>query len=176
MNKKYTIALSLIIIGALSIFFLGYKSILNNNVPSLQVLRANTTVKPFDTKDIDGKPYVFKQQDGITIYEVFASWCLPCRKSVPETIKFSKENNIKVTGIAYRDLDFEIKKFQKKYGSFDKTILSNGKVENALKIANVPQTIFVSNDKVLYRIYGQPTAENLKEVLLLVKRELSSSN
>ena len=176
MDKKYSLVLGIVIVIALSIFFLGYKSILNNNVTDLQVVRTNTKVTNFETKDLNGNKYEFKNESKIQIFEVFASWCLPCRQSVPETIKFAKENNVSVIGIAYRDLDFEIRKFQKKYGSFDQTILSNGKTEKALKIANVPQTIFISNGVIVYRVYGQPSAHNLKEVLFLVEGKLSSSN
>lgn len=176
MKPKYTAWLVVAIALTLSLIYAGYNSVLNTDSTSATVIKTNTNVKPFTAKDLDDKDYKFKQSSEIMIFEGFAEWCLPCRKSVPEVIKFSKKHpDVDVTGVAFRDVTFKTKEFQNKFGSFETTIKSTGNVEDALGLTGIPQTLFVVNSKVVYRVYGSANAQELERVLLLVKREFASS-
>lgn len=176
MQKKYIAALTVVIALALLLIYLGYDSVLNTQSTSAQVTRTSTKVKDFTTTDLQGNSYKFSSSKKITVYEGFAEWCLPCRKSVPEALKFAENNeSIEVIGIAYRDVDFKTKEFLEQYGEFELTIKSNAQLEKALGLKAIPQTLFVVDGVVRYRVYGSATAEDLEKVLLLVKSELSGS-
>lgn len=175
MKIKYTLSIVLVILVALGIIYAGYNSILNTDTTSATIVKTNTKISPFKADRLDGKNYKFKQSSEIVVFEGFAEWCLPCRQSVPEVLKFSKSHpEIELIGVAFRDVDFKTKEFQNKYGTFEKTIISTGMVEDALGLKGIPQTLFVIDNKVAFRVYGPSTKEDLEKVLLLVKGELPS--
>lgn len=176
MKTKYLFILAGVIAAALVIFFVGYTSVLNNSSSGSTIVKTTSDVSPFSTETIDGKQFAFTSTDTITVFEVFASWCLPCRTTVPDAVKFGEaHSDIDVVGVAYRDVIPEIEKFQDKYGKFDTTIKATGKVEDSLGIRSIPQTLFVLKGKTIYRIYGGASQKDLENVLLLVKGELTSS-
>lgn len=173
MRPKYLVATGIIIAIALGIFYAGYSSVLNKDSSSIRAITSNTKIDTFSARTLTGEDFV-ALSDSIVVYEVFASWCIPCKKSVPEVLAFAKNNpDIPVIGIAYRDVDFEIKKFQDEYGSFSQVIMGNGSVEDAFGIKSVPQTLIVSDGIILYRIFGTSTQEDLEELLTLVERKTS---
>lgn len=176
MQKKYIVILGLIIIATLFVFFVGYTSIINNGDPKIQVIKTDLKIKSFTAKDLSGNEVKLDTSNSIHIYEVFSSWCIPCKESVPEILAFSKKHDdLKLTGIAFRDVNFEIEKFQKEYGEFNQTIMANGSVENAFSIRSVPQTLFTRSVKILYRVYGAASESDFEKVLALVEGEKSSS-
>lgn len=176
MKPKYYLAISIVILLAVGIIYVGYTSVLNTDSSGATIVKTQTKAKPFETQTIQGSKYKFTPSKQLTIFEVFASWCLPCRKSVPEAVNFQKNNkDATVVGIAYRDVDFEVKKFQDRFGSFETTIKSNGSVEDALGINDVPQTLFVVDGEVVYRLYGSASETDIENVYSLVKREFLSS-
>ncbi len=176
MKPKYAFVLAGVIALALFIIFTGYTSILSNNSSGTSIVRTNTKLKAFTATTPLGDPYVAPKNEGVVVYEAFASWCLPCRQSVPEAISFAKNHpDVPVIGIAYRDVSFEIAKFEKKYGSFESTIKSTGQIEKSFGLKSIPQTLFVVNGTIRYRLYGSPSEEDLDNVLSLVEGELAGS-
>lgn len=170
MKAKYYVVLAIVIIAALSLIYAGYTSVLNQDTSGATIVKTNTKIDSFKAKTLDEKTYEFKNDSNIKVYEVFAEWCLPCRKSVPEVIEFAKDNpQIDVIGIAFRDVPFKVKEFTQKYGNFDTTILANGNTEKALGISSAPQTLFVKGDVIVYRTYGVTSSEDLNNVLSLIK-------
>jgi thiol-disulfide isomerase/thioredoxin len=174
MSKKYLLASGVVVIIALSIFYAGYSSVLNKDSAPVRAVKTNTPIEPFSARYLDDSDFTFTPSDKVVVYEVFASWCIPCRQSVPEVLDFAERNeDVDVVGIAYRDVSFEIEKFQEEYGEFETVVMSNGAVEDALQIRSVPQTIFVVNDEIRYRVFGNSTVQDLEEILGLVERELA---
>ena len=170
MKIKYYVALAVVILVVLVVIYSGYSSIINQESASSTVVKTNTKVSNFEAKALDGSVFTFDGDSGIVVFEVFAEWCLPCRKSVPEVLDFSENNeSISVVGIAFRDVEFKVKDFQEKYGRFDTTILSNGNIEKILGIANAPQTLFIKDDVIVYRAYGVSSSEELEKILSLIK-------
>jgi thiol-disulfide isomerase/thioredoxin len=170
MKPKYYLTLAIVIIIALGIIYSGYESVLNQDTSTATVVRTDTKIANFEAETIDKETYVFKSDAKVRVFEVFAEWCLPCRKSVPEAIEFANQNNsVEVIGVAFRDVPFKVREFEKEYGKFETTILANGKVEKALGISSAPQTLFVKDDRIVYRAYGLTSSEELKNILLLIK-------
>ena len=159
MKIKYYVALAVVILVVLVVIYSGYSSIINQESASSTVVKTNTKVSNFEAKALDGSVFTFDGDSGIVVFEVFAEWCLPCRKS----------ESISVVGIAFRDVEFKVKDFQEKYGRFDTTILSNGNIEKILGIANAPQTLFIKDDVIVYRAYGVSSSEELEKILSLIK-------
>ncbi len=176
MKTKYLLVLAGVIGLALLIFFVGYTSVLNNKSTDASIVKTSSKITAFSATDIDGNEYASSTHRDITVYEVFASWCLPCREGVPDSQEFAdKHKNVDLVGIAYRDVIPEINKFEKEYGKFETTIKTTGKIENNLGLRSIPQTLFVVDGVVHYRIYGTASPDDLENVLSLVEGELASS-
>jgi len=170
MKPKYYLVLAIVIISALALIYSGYSSVLNQDSSGSTIVKTNTKIPEFEAKTLDGDVYKFEANSKVRVYEVFAEWCLPCRKSVPEVIDFSQENkSIEVIGVAFRDVPFKVREFTDEYGKFETTILANGNVETALGISNAPQTLFVKGDTIVYRAYGVSSSKDLSNILLLIK-------
>ena len=154
------------------ILSLGYSSVLNKSTDTLKLAMVNTNINNFETTTLNETPYTQKDfPKGIVVVEVFASWCIPCRTSYPEIVKFSKKNvdkNISVIGIAYEDVSFEIENFEKQYGKLDTVIMTNVKVKDAFSLRSVPQTLIVKDKKVRYKIYGSPKSSDIDKVINLL--------
>ena len=170
--KKYYLGLSIVIILTMVILSLGYSSVLNKSTDTLKLAMVNTNINNFETTTLNETPYTQKDfPKGIVVVEVFASWCIPCRTSYPEIVKFSKKNvdkNISVIGIAYEDVSFEIENFEKQYGKLDTVIMTNVKVKDAFSLRSVPQTLIVKDKKVRYKIYGSPKSSDIDKVINLL--------
>ena len=153
MKKKYYVGLFIIIVATLSIFALGYNSILDKDSAPLKLAKINVELKDFKTEKLGGAEYTQEDvPDGIVVVEVFASWCIPCRTSFPDFVKFQKENkdkDVSVLAIAYDDVTFEINKFMKEYGTIDNVIMTNVATKDAFKLRSVPQTLFIKNHKII---------------------------
>ena len=154
MKKKYYVGLFFIIVITLSIFTLGYNTILNKDSDAIQLAKVNVELNKFSTTKLDETPYTEADfPEGIVVVEVFASWCIPCRISYPEVVKFSQNNKeIPVVGIAYEDVSFEIEKFEKEYGKLETVIVTNVKLKEAFTLRSVPQTLIVKDHKIVYKI------------------------
>jgi thiol-disulfide isomerase/thioredoxin len=175
MKKKYIVGLAVVILAAVALLYSGYNSILNSSSTGAKVVKTDTKIDTLSAKDTEDHTVTLNHKH-IVVYDFFASWCIPCQTSVPDAVKFAKNNSdIPVIGIAYRDVPSEVKKFESKYGSFSTTVMSTGKVERIFGVRSLPQTLFVENGKVLYRIYGAANEHDLENVLALVKTKMTSS-
>ncbi len=55
---------------------------------------------------LDGGPPVPNEdiiEGSVTIVNVFASWCVPCRQEHPLLMRLSKDSRLKIVGINYKD-------------------------------------------------------------------------
>lgn len=172
MKKKYYVGLFLVILMTMSIFTLGYNSVLNKNTDSVQLAKVNVELKDLSTTTLDEAPYSQADfPDGIVVVEVFASWCIPCRTSYPEVVKFANNNkNIPVVGIAYDDVSFEVKKFEEEYGKLETVIVSDLKLKEAFTLRSVPQTLIVKDKKIVYKIFGSLKAKDIQDTINLLNK------
>ena len=64
--------------------------------------------KTFNTKEISN--YKF------TLFNFWASWCAPCRKEHKNLIKLSKNKNLKIIGVNFKDNETQAKEFLQEMG------------------------------------------------------------
>ena len=72
----------------------------------LTLFNSNET---FNTKEISN--YKF------TLFNFWASWCSPCRKEHKNLIKLSKNKNLKIIGINFKDNKIQAKEFLQEMGN-----------------------------------------------------------
>jgi len=130
---------------------------------------AGTGVDGFDTASLTGE---------VTVVNVFASWCVPCRDEHPLLEVLKAESGVRLYGINQRDQADNAVKFLTELGNpYDRI---GGDTDNRVSIDwgvyGVPETFVVNAAGVItYKHVGPMTPETLRDdVLPAVERAKAS--
>jgi cytochrome c biogenesis protein CcmG/thiol:disulfide interchange protein DsbE len=130
---------------------------------------AGTGVKGFDTASLTGE---------VTVVNVFASWCVPCRDEHPLLEVLKAESGVRLFGINQRDQADNAVKFLTELGNpYDRI---GGDTDNRVSIDwgvyGVPETFVVNAaGAITYKHVGPMTPETLRDdVLPAVERAKAS--
>jgi cytochrome c biogenesis protein CcmG, thiol:disulfide interchange protein DsbE len=104
----------------------------------------------------------------VTLVNVWASWCVPCRDEVPFLEQLSKDKRIQLVGINYKDAPDNARRFLAQYGN---PFAATGRDETGRTsidwgVYGVPETFLVGRDgRIAYKLVGPITADNLAHTL-----------
>ena len=102
-NKIFPIILFVIFT---TVFLVFYKGLQNSNIyipmKNIEKNIPYVEIKKFASNDIINTNEIF-QSDKFYLLNIWASWCVPCRKEHKYLMTLSKEKNIKVIGLNYKD-------------------------------------------------------------------------
>lgn len=105
----------------------------------------------------------------------FASWCLPCRAEHENLMRLTKEMNLPIIGIAYKDDPAKSLMFLDELGDpFIKAAADrDGRVAIDWGVTGVPESFLVDGDGIVqYRHWGPIVGEGLVRRLLPKLREI----
>ena len=110
---------------------------------------------------------------GVTVLNIWASWCAPCQVEHPMLMRLAREPGIRLVGIDYKDPPEKGRAFLAKHGlpfqavGFD----AAGRAGIDLGVYGVPETFIIGPDGVIRdKLVGIVTPENLKDVLEKIRR------
>lgn len=109
--------------------------------------------------DLDGK---------VTVVNIFASWCVPCRQEHPILTALAKDPRIRVVGINYKDQPGNARTFLTDLGNPYAAIGVDERGRTAIDwgVYGVPETFLVGPDGVIrYKFIGPLTAETVDRAL-----------
>ncbi len=110
----------------------------------------------------------------VTIVNVFASWCAPCRIEHPILSKLAKQPGFRLVGLAYKDKPEATKAFLAELGNPYALIGSDltGRVAIDWGVYGVPETYVVSKQgEIMWKHVGELTDEVIAgELLPLVEK------
>jgi len=118
---------------------------------------------------LDGR--IFNSEAGkITVVNVWASWCSPCRAEAPTLEEFAIKNpDIQFVGILTRDNLSSAQSFVKRFGLTYPTLIDDAIISSfrgSLPANAIPTTIVIdAKGRVAARISGQVTVSTMREVL-----------
>jgi len=104
----------------------------------------------------------------VTLVNVWASWCVPCRDEVPYLEQLSKDKRIQLVGINYKDAAADARRFLNRFGNpFQAAgVDSTGRTSIDWGVYGVPENFLIGRDgHIAYKLVGPITAENLAKVL-----------
>jgi len=113
----------------------------------------------------------------VTIVNVFASWCLPCREEVPAIAALGRLPGIKLFGFAYKDNPDALRKFLRDTGNPYARIGvdQSGTAGIDWGVYFVPETFIVDGHGVITeRFLGPISAESLVRDVLPAIRKASA--
>jgi cytochrome c biogenesis protein CcmG/thiol:disulfide interchange protein DsbE len=145
-----------------------------SRIPSALIGRQapQTDLPPIAGLQQDGKPVpgldAASFKGGVTVLNVWASWCVPCHDEAPLLVKLAGDKRIRVAGINYKDQPDNARRFLGRYGNpfAANGADSNGRASIEWGVYGVPETFIVGHDgRIAYKLIGPITPENLETVL-----------
>jgi len=118
---------------------------------------AGTSVEGFDTASLKGD---------VTVVNVFASWCIPCRDEHPLLKRLAEETGVRIFGINQRDVPENAVKFLTELGNPYTRIGadSDNRVSIDWGVYGVPETFVVNAEGVVtFKHVGPITPTSLAE-------------
>ena len=156
-------------------FIIFFKSLDNSNI----YVPDSVSEKPlinFKSQDLFSNERILSDQifSGSEFYilNIWASWCLPCRKEHPYLMEFNKNSSIKLIGLNYKDNSNNAKKFISEFGNpYSINIVdSNGIIAIKLGAYGVPETFLINKErKIIKKIVGPLNKKLVKEINLIIK-------
>ncbi len=104
----------------------------------------------------------------VTLVNVWASWCVPCRDEVPFLDQLSKDKRIQLVGINYKDSPEDARRFLNRFGNPFVATGRDGSGRTSIDwgVYGVPETFLIGRDgRIAYKLVGPITADNLIRTL-----------
>ena len=103
----------------------------------------------------------------LTLVNVWASWCVTCRKEHQMIMEIAQKNNLKLIGINYKDTKNDGEEYLKVMGNpFDEVIFDpQGKIGMDLGVYATPETFLINKEGlIIYKHIGEITKEIWNEI------------
>ena len=171
-NKLTLIILFIFLIFCFIVFFKGLdnsniytpKTNIQKDLPIFKVKDFITNTDVYSTKVFGEESYY--------ILNIWASWCVPCRKEHPLLMELNKNKSIKLIGLNYRDNLNNAKKFINELGNPYTQILIDKDGTKAVEFGayGVPETFLINkNKKIIKKFVGPINKQIVKEIKLIIK-------
>jgi DsbE subfamily thiol:disulfide oxidoreductase len=181
MAKRNVMTFAPVVIFFVLVGFLAYRLALigqgnmPNMIPSVMI---NKPTPVFNLPSlIKGKPDVSSAdlKGRVTLVDVFASWCVPCRVEHPYLTKI-KDAGIALVGINYKDQPEDARAWLEKLGNPYDAIGSDreGLVGIDFGVYGVPESYLIDKQGVIrYKQTGPLTPEDIQNIVLPLAKELN---
>ena len=176
MHRTLLVLLPLVVfIGIAGLFLVGLNEGDPSQLPSALIGKPapKTELPPIDGLDRDGKPVpginYAMLKGGVTLVNVWASWCVPCHDEVPFLEALGKDKRFKLVGINYKDAPSDARRFLNKYGNpfVASGADRSGRASIDWGVYGVPETYVVDrNGTITYKLVGPITQANLADTML----------
>ena len=176
MNKN--IKLTVFVLIGFVIFFILLNALekKNNYLPEKVTNEIETNFKAelLYKNEIVSLQELIKNED-ISVINIWASWCLPCRDEHSYLINLGLINNIKVIGINYKDSINNAKNFLEELGNpYSQVLLDpDGTKSIELGAFGVPETFLLNTKtkKIIKKYIGPLDDIKFNEIVEMIKNE-----
>ena len=163
-----------LIIFFIVIFITFYKGLQNSNIytPKVDITKniPSFKAKIFGSDNKINSEEIFKK-DKFYLMNIWASWCVPCRDEHAFLINLSKQKNIEIIGLNYKDNYQNAKFFLDDLNNPYKIIIldTDGTIAIEWGAYGVPETFLINNKKIIKKIIGPINEDSLVEIKKLIK-------
>jgi len=174
-NMKKNLKLIIFLIFLIFCFIIFYKGLnkpntytpKNNAEKNLPIFKSEDffTNTPIESKKVFG-------EESYYIVNIWASWCVPCRKEHSLLMELNKNQSIKLIGLNYKDNLGNAKKFIDELGNPYMQILidKDGTLAVEFGAYGVPETFLIDkNKKIIKKFVGPINKKIMKEIKLTIK-------
>ena len=106
---------------------------------------------------------------GVSLVNIFASWCVPCRQEHPFIEKLGEDPRLRVFGINYKDTPENARQFLGEFGNPYAAVGVDERGRGSIDwgVYGVPETFLVDAEGIIrHKIIGPITEQSLSEVLM----------
>jgi len=174
-NMKNKINLIILFLFLIFCFIIFYKGLDNPNTYTPQNnIEKNLPIfkaQDFFTNTHIESTSVFREES-YYIVNIWASWCVPCRKEHSLLMELNKNESIKLIGLNYKDNLGNAKKFINELGNPYMQILidKDGTLAVDFGAYGVPETFLIDkNKKIIKKFVGPINKEIIEEIRLIVE-------
>ena len=103
----------------------------------------------------------------VTVLNVWASWCIPCRNEAPVLMRLAEDKRIRLVGMNYKDSADNARRFLGRFGNpyAASGADANGRAGIEWGVYGVPENFIIGRDgRIAYKLVGPLTDENLAGV------------
>ena len=174
--RRMLYLLPVIVFGVLCAFFLRGLSLDPSTVPTALT---DKQVPVFDLPALDNETKGLASSDlvgHVTLVNVFASWCLPCRVEHPLLMELARSGEYSLHGINYKDKPEDARAWLDELGDPFHRVGADedGRVGIDLGVYGVPETFVIDKSgRIRYKHVGPITPRDLQKYLLPLIRKLS---
>ena len=170
-NKFFS---TFIIIIFIVIFLIFYKGLQNSNIYTPKtIIKKNIPIfkaKLFDSSNKIKSEDIFSKNN-FYLFNVWASWCIPCKDEHPFLMKLSDNKNIELIGLNYKDSIFNAKNFLNKYNNPYEIIIQDidGTIGIEWGAYGVPETFIINKNQIIKRIVGPINDTSFLEIKKIIE-------
>ena len=116
----------------------------------------------------------------VTVVNVWASWCIPCRDEAPFLLELGGDTRIRLVGINYKDQPDNARRFLNRYGNpfLASGVDQNGRAAIEWGVYGVPETFLIGRDgRIAHKLVGPLGAENFeREMKPAIEKALAAGS
>ena len=136
----------------------------------IRAVKAGDRVPAFTMTDLQGTPVTMQPlQHGVTVYNIFTSWCPGCREETPAFARFAdrlRARGVQVVGIDQGEPATSIETFEQQFNVRYPIVVDTDHLSNAIFGARViPQTVVVKDGVVKAIAVGPLTPEDVEAMI-----------
>jgi cytochrome c biogenesis protein CcmG/thiol:disulfide interchange protein DsbE len=174
-RRPWLAFLPLVAFAALAaLFFVALRGGDHSRLPSALVGKSAPafSLPPLEANGA-GLSDAYLRQGKVTLVNVFASWCVPCRDEHPVLLQLAKggtlKDGVRLVGLAYKDEPANSRKFLGELGNPYSTIGvdQSGRVGIDWGVYGVPETFVVRGDGVIaHKVIGPLSLDTMRSELI----------
>jgi cytochrome c biogenesis protein CcmG/thiol:disulfide interchange protein DsbE len=128
---------------------------------------------PLEGMNVPGMPAAALREGHVTLVNIFASWCVPCRAEHGFLMQLAadaglKAKGVRIAGISYKDDAEQAKGFLARGNPYAAIGVDRaGRAAIDWGVYGVPETFIVRGDgTIAYKLIGEISEKNMREILL----------
>ena len=171
-NKIYLSAIIIFLIFCFVIFYNG----LNRSNVYIPKINLKQNLPKFEAKDFYSDKNITSEElfkeDIFYVVNIWASWCVPCRKEHKFLMELSKNENVKIIGLNYKDNLNNAKNFINELGNpYSKNLTDkNGLLSIEFGAYGVPETFIINKRKIIVnKFIGPINKKTLNQIRKIIK-------
>ena len=173
MKNKFILFITIIFLSFCFIIFYKGLGTSNTYLPKISKMR---DIPTFNAKDFNSSAYLSSEEvfeeDSFYIVNIWASWCVPCRKEHKFLMELSKNENVKIIGLNYKDNLNNAKNFINELGNpYSKNLTDkNGLLSIEFGAYGVPETFIINKKKIIVnKFIGPINKKILNQIRKIIK-------